>query len=250
MPFANNRSVHIHYKVEGHGPPLVLHHGFSENLRTWYWKDFVEALQDAFQLILIDVRGHGASDKPHDPAAYALAAYASDVVAVLDALEINQTHYFGYSLGGWTGFGLAQHAPDRLLSLTLGGAQPYGSNMDIYRDMLKEDLEHCFALMETAVETPLPEEMRDAFFTNDIHALRAAYQHDRPDVSAFISTVRLPCLLFAGEADPLYAAVQRCASELPDAGFFGVPGLNHAQLALQLKCVLPPVITFLSEVQG
>lgn len=98
MPFTNNRGVHIRYEVEGHGPPLVLLHGFSENLRTWYWKGFVEALQDTYQLILLDVRGHGASDKPHDSAAYALAAYAADVVAVLDALEIEQAHYFGYSL--------------------------------------------------------------------------------------------------------------------------------------------------------
>lgn len=136
MPFAENRGVRIRFEVEGHGPALVLHHGFSENMRTWYWKGFVEALQEAYKLILFDVRGHGASDKPHDPDAYCLASYVTDVVAVLDALKINQTHYFGYSLGGWTGFGLAQHAPDRLGSLTIGGAHPYGSSLAVYRDMV------------------------------------------------------------------------------------------------------------------
>jgi hypothetical protein len=36
MPFVNNRGIHIRYEVEGQGPSLVLHHGFSENLTTWY----------------------------------------------------------------------------------------------------------------------------------------------------------------------------------------------------------------------
>jgi hypothetical protein len=43
----------------------------------------------------------------------------------------NKSHYFGYSLEGWTGFGLAQHAPERLFSLTISGAHPYGSSLAI-----------------------------------------------------------------------------------------------------------------------
>ena len=81
---------HIRYEVEGQGPSLVLHHGFSENLTTWYWKGFVEALKDAYQLILFDVRGHGESDEPHHPDAYVLPDYTSDVIALLDALEIEK----------------------------------------------------------------------------------------------------------------------------------------------------------------
>ena len=66
------------------------------------------------QLILLDARGHGASDKPHDPAAYDLRLRVGDVTAVLDDLEIRRADYFGYSMGGWIGFGLAKHAPVRL----------------------------------------------------------------------------------------------------------------------------------------
>jgi pimeloyl-ACP methyl ester carboxylesterase len=250
MPFVNNRGVNIRYEVEGQGPSLVLNHGFSENLITWYWKGFVEALKDAYQLILFDVRGHGASDKPHHPDAYVLADYASDVIALLDALEIDQAHFFGYSLGGWTGFGLAQHAPDRLRSLTIGGVHPYGSSLAVYREMLKDGLEGCFAFLETAADIPIPAKMREAHFGNDIRSLRAAYRNDRPDISASISAMRLPCLLFAGETDPLYPAIRRCASELPKAIFLSLPGLNHIQVSLQLKRVLPSLITFLVEAEA
>ena len=69
MLYAHNQGVRIHFTVEGEGPPLVLQHGFASSLQTWYITGYVEALQSDYQLILVDARGHGGSDKPHDPAA-------------------------------------------------------------------------------------------------------------------------------------------------------------------------------------
>jgi pimeloyl-ACP methyl ester carboxylesterase len=46
---------------------LVLQHGFTDSLETWYDLGYVEALKPQYRLILIDARGHGASDKPHEP---------------------------------------------------------------------------------------------------------------------------------------------------------------------------------------
>ena len=108
MPYANNHSVRIHYQVEGEGPPLVLQHGFTSSLQNWYAYGYVAALQQKYQLILIDARGHGQSDKPYDPAAYALQRRVEDVLAVLDALQVENAHYLGYSMGGRIGFGIAQ----------------------------------------------------------------------------------------------------------------------------------------------
>jgi len=84
-----------------------LQHGFSESFEDWYEYGYVDALKNNFRLILVDARGHGGSDKPHDPAAYALEYRVSDVVVVLDALRIEKAHYWGYSMGGWIGFGMA-----------------------------------------------------------------------------------------------------------------------------------------------
>jgi pimeloyl-ACP methyl ester carboxylesterase len=73
-------------------------------------------------LVLIDVREHGGSDKPHEPeAAAGLVQRLADLVTVLDNLGIDRAHYFGYSLGGLFGLGLAKHAPDRIRSLSIGG---------------------------------------------------------------------------------------------------------------------------------
>ena len=69
-------------------------------------------MKNAFNAVLFDARGHGKSDKTHEPAAYELALMVGDMVAVLDALGIDQAHYWGYSMGGKIGLGLARHYPD------------------------------------------------------------------------------------------------------------------------------------------
>ena len=66
MPYTDNGGVRIHYQTEGSGPPLVLQHGFTSSIEGWYEYGYVDVLKRDYQLILIDARGHGASDKPHD----------------------------------------------------------------------------------------------------------------------------------------------------------------------------------------
>ena len=87
MPYTTHQGVRLHYQVEGEGPPLVLQHGFTDSLQTWYELGYVEALQRDYRLILVDARGHGHSDKPHDPDAYAMAVIVGDIVAVLGTAQ-------------------------------------------------------------------------------------------------------------------------------------------------------------------
>ena len=70
MPYLTNNAVAIHYRVEGEGSPLILQHGFTDSSESWYELGYVAALKSKFRLILPDTRGHGQSDKPHDPRAY------------------------------------------------------------------------------------------------------------------------------------------------------------------------------------
>ena len=131
MPFAVNQGVRIHYETVGQGPPLVMQYGQYFPLDIWYEHRYVDALRSNFQLILVDARGQGDCDKPHDPSAYRMEAMASDILSVLDALEVDKAHYMGYSSGDYLGFVLAKQAQERLLSLILGGAEPYpGPDLD------------------------------------------------------------------------------------------------------------------------
>src|SRR5262245_45451325 len=88
MPYAENGGVRLYFEVEGNGPPLVLHAGGAQRLQDWRREelDYVQALRGEYQLILMDPRGHGQSDKPHDAAAYAYQTRVQDVTAVLDTV--------------------------------------------------------------------------------------------------------------------------------------------------------------------
>ena len=64
MPFATNQGTQIYYEVTGAGPPLLLFHGLTGSGVRWRDTGYVAGLQDHYQIILIDARGHGQSDKP------------------------------------------------------------------------------------------------------------------------------------------------------------------------------------------
>src|SRR5262245_6388060 len=121
MPRVVNKGVSIHYRVEGNGPPVVLGHGITDSSDVFYERGYVAALKSKYRLVLIDARGHGQSDKPHDHQSYAPEKYASDIVAVLDDLGIETVAYWGYSRGGWMGLAFARHALDRLACFVIGG---------------------------------------------------------------------------------------------------------------------------------
>jgi pimeloyl-ACP methyl ester carboxylesterase len=100
LPYADSNGVKIYYEVEGNadGPPLVLQHGLTGYLESWRERGYTKVLGGDYRLILVDARGHGRSDKPHEPEAYVRELRAADVVAVLDDLGIEKTYYFGYSM--------------------------------------------------------------------------------------------------------------------------------------------------------
>ncbi|RIK35835.1 MAG: hypothetical protein DCC55_29120 [Chloroflexi bacterium] len=245
MPYAINNGIQTYYQVEGEGPPLVLHHPLGESLACWYEYGYVEALRGHYQLILIDGRGHGKSDKPHAPEAYDLKPRAADITAVLDDLAVERAHYFGYSMGAWLGFGLAIHAPERVASLILGGAQPYGQSFAFFRQVLDNGI-GAFGELFQKLSSPYPSDV-DRILANDLPAIRAAVANDRPDVSAHLPSMTMPCLLFAGDADPIHYLVEQCSRELPNARFCSLPGLNHFQTFLRSDLVLPHVTRFLAE---
>ena len=249
MPYVTNQDVRIHYQVEGEGSPLVLHHG--TNMCGESWKDFGyhDVLKRDYQLILVDARGHGASDKPYDPAAYDLSLRVADVTTVLDAIQIHRAHYFGYSMGGWIGFGLAKYAPERLHSLILGGAHPYAESMQAALDRIAQAPEAYLASAEKRYGVYMTPALRARLLANDLKALLALTQ-DRVSMAEVLPTMLMPCLLFVGESDPRFAKVQQCARYLPNATFFSLPECDHVAGGARSDLVLPHVTTFLAKVRA
>jgi pimeloyl-ACP methyl ester carboxylesterase len=124
MPTTERSGLAIHYEVEGSGLPLVLLHGGYTSSELWRLRGWVESLREERQLILVDLRGHGLSDKPHDPAAYRISLLASDVLAILDDLGITSTAVCGFSLGAGAALRLAASHPGRVDAVAAIGSDP------------------------------------------------------------------------------------------------------------------------------
>jgi pimeloyl-ACP methyl ester carboxylesterase len=226
MPYVDNRGVHIHYEVEGSGPPVVLQHGLTDSIAGWRQFGYVDALKDSYRLILVDARGHGASDKPHDPVAYEMELRASDVVAVLDELGVERTHYVGYSMGGRIGFDVAALAPGRLRSLLIGGSHPYAVDGQVVHAPQFRDGMGSFLERQPLPEQVLTPSFRARMLANDAEALIAASVY-RPGLEGILPTLTMPCLAYVGEDDPVRPQVEDWAKVAPHATLAVLPGLDH-----------------------
>jgi len=240
MPFALNQGVRIHYETAGDGPALVLHHGTMGSGPDWRDLGYVDALKDRYRLILIDARGHGRSDKPHDPKAYDLSLRAADVVAVLDDLGVPSAAFLGYSMGGWIGFGLAKHFPERFNAFIIGGAHPYAENTQAIRDRMPADPAAFAAGLEKTYGALLTPARRARLLANDLVALRALTQ-DRDDIADVLPTMTMPSLIFVGELDPRLAQARQAASRMPNATFLGLPGCDHVGTTRLTDVILPRI---------
>lgn len=112
----------IYYEISGEGSPLIVVHGWSSNIESnWKSTGWIAALEPYRKVIAIDIRGHGASSKPHDQAAYSYSAMAQDVLHVMDYLRISEADFLGYSLGAFSGVWLLGHHPNRFGAAILLG---------------------------------------------------------------------------------------------------------------------------------
>jgi 2-succinyl-6-hydroxy-2,4-cyclohexadiene-1-carboxylate synthase len=113
---------HYHIGISGSGVPILLLHGFTGDVSIWH--DIRLALDNTYQVIAIDILGHGQSDKPSDISPYYMKNVARDMIQILDKLSVQQAHLLGYSMGGRLSLYLALHYPERFHSLILESASP------------------------------------------------------------------------------------------------------------------------------
>jgi pimeloyl-ACP methyl ester carboxylesterase len=114
--------VRIKYDVVGEGRPLMLLQGWCCDRSWWTEPGYVDELRSDHRLVNVDIRGHGASDKPHEAAAYTSDALTGDVFAVADAEGLDRFAIWGQSYGGWIAWMTAAAAPERVLAIVTSGS--------------------------------------------------------------------------------------------------------------------------------
>jgi len=117
--YFDSDGVSIRYEVLGSGTPLILVHGFVANFEV-NWDGAKDLLAQHYQVIGIDLRGHGWSGKPHDADSYGVRM-VDDIIRLMDHLGVEKAHVAGYSLGAIIALKLAVLHPERLHSVVLGG---------------------------------------------------------------------------------------------------------------------------------
>lgn len=113
-------STRIAYDRSGAGPAVMLLHGGGGNRQEWREADYVSRLQQHFTVIAMDLRGHGESDLPEDPADYAIDKLCQDILAVADVCGVERFSLWGVSYGGKVGRYLAVQS-ERVSSCVLIG---------------------------------------------------------------------------------------------------------------------------------
>lgn len=192
----------IEYSVSGEGVPLLLVFGFGMSQEDWAALGYVGLLARHFQVIAVSPRGHGRSSKPHDAAAYSLAAIAGDLVAVLDDLAVPRAVVWGYSLGAKFALTLAAQAPERVAGLVLGGFE-LASEVNLADDIVTHTLRRggpaWRELWDRMAAFPAPMSARfEACDTAALLALREA-EAGWGSLESIVDGLRVPGILYAAE---------------------------------------------------
>lgn len=228
MPYAAVHGVEIYYEEVGTGAPLLfLHSAFSRGILSFAAQ--YPTLQSQFRCIMPDLRGHGRSRSRE--IRWTAPRLADEILAFLDALGIPATHAVGHSLGAAVAlYGAARH-PGRFKSLTLIGTagRVTPAALALADEFEPQALEH---KGENGFLSTMAANHGEAHGGDWRHFLRQSALNFRryPNLSPLeLQAIRLPCLLIAGENDPLAPAeeVQRLAESLPDARVEIVPGCGH-----------------------
>lgn len=242
MPYATNAvdGSRVYFEDDGgHGVPVVLHGGFLDRVDEVRQSNIAEALPaEEFRLIYVDHRGLGRSDKPHEAKAYAMPLRVADAVAVLDELGIERAHFIGMSWGGRLGFGIGEHAAGRVLSLVIGGQQPYAwpdspLTRVVTEGLAASEVEGMEALLkgfEAFWNVQIPETRRARWLDNDPVALTAAWTAALAEgaISDDLSAWRVRCLIFMGAADADFLdQAGQAAQGIPGAEFIVLGEADH-----------------------
>jgi pimeloyl-ACP methyl ester carboxylesterase len=249
MPKINRDGVEIYYEAHGSGPALLLTHGYSSTSAMWQGQ--IEALSRHHKLVLWDMRGHGRSDYPEDPAAYSEASTVADMAALLDKVGTERAIVGGLSLGGYMSLAFYRAHPQRVRALLIIDTGP-GFKKDDARDAWNKraretgdrfEREGLEVLKSLGLERSSVSH-RDA--RGLARAARGMLTQRDAGVIELLPDIQVPSLVVVGADDaPFLAASDYMVAKIPGAKKAVIPAAGHAVNIDQPQAFIDAVLPFL-----
>lgn len=257
--FFYSSGVRIHYIVAGQGSPVILIHPFAQSAEIW--TQVMTDLSKNFQVIALDCRGHGKSDKPHDPKQYGIEM-VNDVVRLMDHLQMRTAIIIGYSMGGSIEMKMLTEHPDRFRLAVIGGSLGFSRDESEHDEVPQfgPDLLSGMPLSEAMIKNAPPnwpkptaqqrEMMKSMDAGQDPIALGAeTVSHEGLWVTdEQLKLIAVPTLVIYGEQDrpSFYKAAQ---ARFPNLKFQAIPGAGHST-ALESQDFSSDIRSFIREHVG
>ena len=220
--YVEHHGARIWYSCYGSGSPVILLHGGFGHSGNWSYQ--VPALiGNGYRAILVDSRGHGRSTRDSQPFTYELMA--TDVLAVMDALQVERTALVGWSDGACTGLILAAKVPTRA-----AGVFFFGCNMDPsgVKQITEPNpiLDRCLARhkKDYARLSATPDQF------NELFEAVGLMQRTQPNYSADdLNQIRVPVVIVQSEHDEFIKLehAEFLARSIPNAELVILPGVSH-----------------------
>lgn len=234
--FFSSNGVKIRYIVVGRGEPVILVHGFAGDLDMW--RVLTADLANDYEVIAFDCRGHGKSDKPHEPEQYGIEM-VNDIVRLMDHLQIKKAHVMGYSMGGFIVMKMLAEHPDRFLTAVIGGSKGLKAEDIEEQASLAKYLQSGMSFSEAVIAAapldapPLSAEQREALKRDDPNhdpkALAAQRLGNKKLIVNYesLKTNKVPTLVIYGGNDhpERFADLKEALS---NAEYEIIPGAGHA----------------------
>jgi len=271
MPVINANGVDIYYEMRGEGTPLMLINGWGGNLDSWS-DEMVDLLAGKHNVIMMDNRGTGRSDKPGTP--YTMDMMAADAKGVLDSLGIKKAHVMGFSMGGAITQTFGINYPYSTLSLVICGASAGRENsissdpkvqMDLalianpLPEMTERDVTVKLLYLlysKEYVEEHLEELVRDETYsdypTPSFALMNQSHAASTLNSYPYLPELKVPVLVMTGEDDVLVPPEnsEKIASQIPDSELVMIPGCGHGFLKQKTDEAVGLILRFLNKVDG
>src|SRR5690606_4272187 len=236
--FESAPGVRLRFRQAGRGEPVVLLHGFAASLAAV--APLADSLAMDHRVVALDQRGHGRSTIPSESDAYG-REMGSDVVQLLDHLEIERAHLVGHSMGAVVSAFVASRYPDRVATVSMIAPPFFADSAAASAELAPVVAElaagggfHAF-FERFAPEMPdsMVEGVNAAMLADHDRAMLIGVMQTLPELSigrAGASVARVPAVIVTGLVDTLRVEDRALAGWWPDARFVEVAGADHVSV--------------------